>query len=297
MALLRNLRNLLQEGVSGECLRSVCKTLSSRDQVLKSKQMPYRFLSAYRSIMGEEARGGYGKGYAPPVMVDGIKSPVEDVQLVLGALEEAIKYSVENLPMFNGEKVLVATDVSGSMITKVSDKSAITLFDIGAMFAMIAAKACDGGVAGMFGDSFKILDTKDVGILESVQDIYSREGEVGYSTNGWKVIDYAHKMGRQFDRIMIFTDCIMYNTGDQSRYGRATGRDMATFNERWQTYRSLSPDAKLYLFDLSGYGQSPVRVGDNGVYHISGFSDRVFDILHRIEIGEGALDEINAIVI
>jgi len=96
---------------------------------------------------------------------------------------------------------------------------------------------------------------------------------------------------------MIFTDCQMYNTGDQSRYGRATGRDMATFNERWQTYKSLSPDAKLYLFDLSGYGQSPVRVGSNNVYHISGFSDRVFDILHRIELGEGALDEINAITI
>ena len=52
MALLRNLRNLLQEGVSGECLHIVCKTLSDRGQVLKSKQMPYRFLSAYRSLMG-----------------------------------------------------------------------------------------------------------------------------------------------------------------------------------------------------------------------------------------------------
>jgi len=298
MALLRNLRNLLQEGVSGECLRLVCKTLSDRTQVLKSKQLPYRFLSAYRSLMCESGGNSYGRSYAAPGIIKGLMSPVEDVQMVLDTLETAIRYSVENLPMFNGEKVLVATDVSGSMITPVSAKSAITMFDIGAMFAMIAAKACEGGEAGMFGNDFKTLDTDNVGILKSVQDIYEREGEVGYGTNGWKVLDYAHNAGRKFDRIMIFTDTQMYGVSDNRRnYSGVGNRDMMTFNERWQTYRSLSPNAKLYLFDLSGYGQSPVRVGNNGVSHISGFSDKVFDILHRIEKGEGALDEINAIVL
>jgi 60 kDa SS-A/Ro ribonucleoprotein len=299
MALLRNIRNLLQEGVSGECLCLVCQTLSNRDQVLKSKQMPYRFLSAYRSIVcGDSDVNQSSRGYSAPVIIGGLKSPVEDVQRVLDSLETAIGYSVENLPMFNGEKVLVATDVSGSMITNISPKSMITLFDIGAMFAMIATKACDGGEAGMFGNDFKILDTKNVGILESVQDIYQREGEVGYSTNGWKVLDYAHKTDRKFDRIMIFTDCQMYDIEGQENAGYSRSRRGSfTFNERWQTYRSLNPDAKLYLFDLSGYGQSPVRVGNNGVFHISGFSDRVFDILHRIELGEGALEEIDAIMI
>ena len=290
MSLLRNLRNLLEVGVSGECLRLVCQTLSDRNQVLKSKQMPYRFLSAYRSLM---CKAG---GYAAPGLIEGLASSNEDAQRVLHALEIAIQYSVENLPMFNGEKVLVATDVSGSMIHPISANSAITLFDIGAMFAMIASKACEGGQAGMFGNDFKILDTKNEGILESVQEIYRREGEVGYSTNGWKVIDYARKTDIKFDRIMIFTDCQMYDSEGRQNTHR-NNRDAMSFNERWQTYRSINPDAKLYLFDLAGYGQSPVRVGSNGVYHIAGYSDKVFDILDRIEKGEGALDEINAIVI
>jgi hypothetical protein len=285
MALLRNLRNMLQEGISEECIRLVCKTLSDKDQVLKSKQMPYRFLSAYRSLMAEENTSHFSRGCTAPGLVKGLMSPVEHANMVIDALETAIKYSVENLPMFNGEKVLVVTDVSGSMITPISPNSKVTMFDIGAMFAMIAAKACDLGVAGMFGDRFSTLNVNLMGILESVQDIYNREGEVGYSTNGWKVLEYAHKQNLCFDRIMIFTDCEMYGT---SRRGD-------DFNERWQTYRSINPNAKLYLFNLAGYGTSPVRVGDNGVYHIAGYSDKVFDIIHRIELGESALDEINAI--
>jgi hypothetical protein len=65
----------------------------------------------------------------------------------------------------------------------------------------------------------------------------------------------------------------------------------------WKRYRKINPNAKLYLFDLAGYGQTPVKVRDNGVHVIAGWSDRVFDILHRIENKQGALDEINSIEI
>lgn len=294
MALLRNLRNILQEGVSSEHLQIACNTIADKNQVLKSKQMPYRFLSAYRSLMSDPARNTYSGRYAAPVMSKDISASAKNVHMVLDALEVAIRYSVENMPNFNGEKVLVATDVSGSMITALNAKTAITMFDIGAMFAMIAAKACEGGEAGMFGNEFQTLNIKDKGILESVQHIYNLEGKVGYGTEGWKVLDYAHKSAKYFDRIMIFTDCQMYTVEDDS-YGR--NRKTHTFNERWQTYRSINPNAKLYLFDLAGYGQSPVRVGNNGIYHISGWSDKVFDIIKRIELGEGALDEINAITL
>jgi hypothetical protein len=53
----------------------------------------------------------------------------------------------------------------------------------------------------------------------------------------------------------------------------------------------------LYLFDLAGYGQLPMRLAEPDVYLIAGWSDRVFDVLSAIDKGEDALDVINSIEI
>ena len=50
MALMRNLRNMLQAGVSLPEMQKVEKRLSDAEQVVKSKQLPFRYLSAYREI-------------------------------------------------------------------------------------------------------------------------------------------------------------------------------------------------------------------------------------------------------
>ena len=57
----------------------------------------------------------------------------------------------------------------------------------------------------------------------------------------------------------------------------------------------MAPNAKLYLFDLAGYGQLPMRLAEPDVYLIAGWSDRVFDILYAIDKGEDALSVINKI--
>ena len=50
MALLRNLRNILLAGVDEEHLDIVCDRLSSEHEVLTSKQLPFRSLSAYLTL-------------------------------------------------------------------------------------------------------------------------------------------------------------------------------------------------------------------------------------------------------
>ena len=54
MAMLRNLRNLLNVGVDNETLNIVQNKIASQDAVLHSKQLPYRFLSAFREIKNVE---------------------------------------------------------------------------------------------------------------------------------------------------------------------------------------------------------------------------------------------------
>jgi 60 kDa SS-A/Ro ribonucleoprotein len=50
MAMLRNLRNIIEANVSQEAIEKVCATLSNARAVANSKQFPFRFLSAYREL-------------------------------------------------------------------------------------------------------------------------------------------------------------------------------------------------------------------------------------------------------
>lgn len=278
MALMRNIRNFLKEGVSTRHIDMVCDTIADKDKVLKSKQLPFRYLAAYRSLIGTNF--GWRSQDIPDFVSN---SPY--LGRLLDSLETAISYSVDSLPIFQ-DNVLVATDVSGSMIQPVSPRSSVQMFDIGALLCMIAKKACKNSTAGMFGSDFKVLKMASGQILNNVQDIYNREGEVGYSTNGYKVLEWALGHNQGFDRIMMFTDCQLYNSNN----------DEVGINTNWKKYRAKYPSAKLYLFDLQGYGAGvPVQMYDNGVHLISGWSDKVFDILHRIEQGQSAVDEINSI--
>ena len=86
---------------------------------------------------------------------------------------------------------------------------------------------------------------------------------------------------------MMFTDCQMWNSNGGS-----------PINQVWKEYLKIAPNAKLYLFDLLGYGNTPINVVENrSVYLIAGWSDKVFDVLSAIDMGESALDLIHKIEI
>ena len=207
---------------------------------------------------------------------------------VLSALEEAADVSVANLDGFGlGTNVLVASDVSGSMMSPVSPKSSIEYYDIGILLGMLLKSRCASVVSGMFGDTWKVLDLPQKSVLSNTVQMRMREGEVGYSTNGHKVIDWLAENGIRMDKVMIFTDCQMW---DSSFSGQS-------LEKSWDRYKKICPEARLYLFDLAGYGAAPVRLPGRDVTLIAGWSDRVFDVLAAIEHGEDALSEINSIII
>ena len=91
------------------------------------------------------------------------------------------------------------------------------------------------------------------------------------------------------DKVMLFTDCQLWDST-----GFPCDRHLA---KSWDEYKKLAPDARLYLFDLAGYGQSPVSMERDDVYCIAGWSDKVFHILAALESGKNAIDEIRRIVV
>ena len=264
-ALMRNLRNLLQADVSFSDLQLVADRLSDAVQVAKSKQLPFRYLSAYREV--EQVNS-------------------TSTSALMSALETAVRHSAANIESFDeNTRVLIASDVSGSMWTKVSAKSAVRLFDIGLLLSMLFKSRCKQVIAGIFGDSWKVVNMPADNVLMATRQLERLGNTVGFSTNGYKVVDWLIEQEQVMDKVMMFTDMQMWDS---------TGRD-STFEKSWRRYKQMAPLAKLYLFDLAGYGQLPLRLAEPDVYLISSWSDRVFDVLSAIDKGGDALSVINGI--
>ncbi|HEY3405140.1 MAG TPA: TROVE domain-containing protein [Ohtaekwangia sp.] len=263
MALLRNLRNILEAEVSAEVIERVCVQLAAPEPVAKSKQLPFRFLAAYREIRDLQC------GYIP---------------MVLDALEDAVAQSACNIRGFaKNTSVVIACDVSGSMQKSISAKSKIMNYDIGLMLGMLLQSRCQNVQTGMFGDTWKIINVSRKNILANVQEFYKREGEVGYATNGYLVLYDLIARKKAVDKIMMFTDCQLWNSNGAQR----------SITSLWKQYKMIAPQARLYLFDLAGYGNTPLDVREDDVCLIAGWSDKIFDVLAALEEGADALAKID----
>lgn len=259
MALLRNLRNLLEAEVSGEHILKVGQKLASEKAVENSRQLPFRFLAAYRELSN---------------------TPSLYATMLMTALEKAVQVSARNIKGFErSARILIACDVSGSMQYPISPKSKILRYDIGLMLGMLLKSRCEKVMTGIFGDRWKVINLPDTGVLTGVDAFYKREGEVGYSTNGYLVIKDLITRRAEMDKVMMFTDCQLWNSN-----GSLQMEDM------WKEYKKICPKAKLYLFDLSGYGNTPLDITREDVHLIAGWSDKIFDILAAIDKGGDALE-------
>lgn len=107
MALLRNLRNFDAASISAEARQSVVRRLQDPLEVMKSRQFPMRFLSAWKAVQSMH--------WGP-------------------ALEDAVTLSCSNIPEFKGQ-TLVMLDVSGSMADRMSAKSDLQRYEAAAVFA------------------------------------------------------------------------------------------------------------------------------------------------------------------
>ena len=266
MATLRNLRNILQAGVSIKHLEKVSSYIASKEAVEKSKQLPFRFLSAYREL--KEVSSPYTSS-------------------ILEALEGAIKHSSSNIKGFDLDTtIVIACDMSSSMENPLSERSKIKYFEIGLVLGMLLQSKCKSVISSIFGEDFKVVQLPRTNILSNADGLARRIGEVGHSTNGYKTLDYLTNNRIKADKIMIFTDLQMWDS-NQNYYGY--NDSSRTFQSAWKDYKQIFPESKLYLFDLAGYGNTPLDVSNKDVSLIAGWSDKIFDCLSAIENGEKIL--------
>ncbi|HEY4288158.1 MAG TPA: TROVE domain-containing protein [Puia sp.] len=122
MALLRNLRNILEAEVSKDHIEKIGVFLSDEQSVRYSRQLPFRYLAAYREL--KTVQSGY-RGH------------------LMDVLEKALQKSIATMPAFSFDsRIVIACDVSGSMQKPVSAKSKVLLYDIGLLMGMMLQSRC-----------------------------------------------------------------------------------------------------------------------------------------------------------
>ena len=265
MALMRNLRNILEAHVDEQTLMDVAERIANPQEVARAKQFPFRYLAAYKEL---------------------VNVPSANTPLLLDALENAASVSADGIVGFSPEsRVMIACDMSGSMRHPVSTNSKIMYYEVGNMLAMLLQNRCKKVISGIFADSWKVVNHPHTPILGNTCSISSRIGELGYGTYGAKPLEWLLKENVVVDKVIFFTDCQFWGESDFGKY----------FLKVWNEYKSISPNAKLYLFDLAGYGHLPIEFPREDVVLVAGWSDRIFDMLAAVENGSDVIEEIKKI--
>lgn len=191
MALLRNLRNFQEAGISNQAVAAVNAKLSDPTAAAKSRQFPFRFWSAYKNARGTQWAH---------------------------ALETGLDLVTQNIPELPG-KTAVLIDTSGSMSNNMSGKSTIRMDEAAALFGSAVAVRNPGRVAlYMYASNIAPVRSSEVqkgeSVLRLTEEVTRRNGEVGYGTETAKAVAHAVREVNP-DRIMIFTDGQSWGT-----YGR-----------------------------------------------------------------------------
>lgn len=257
MAKLRNLRNVANSDAD---LDAVLSHLTNEKAIRGSKQFPFRFFSAWK-------------------MMEGVTDPFK-AEKIRRALETAMELSIKNIPHVAGN-TLISADVSGSMQAPISERSKVERIDISVLMAAMAGGFSDTGISSVFGTEFVIVPR--IGKIIADADKMRNTSTNGMSTNGYKVLEYLNENKIKVDRVMIFTDCQLWDSdaSQPSSWGRAY--EHQSLYKQYLKYKQINPSMKLYLFDLAGYGTVQIPDNEPNVITIGGWSDRVFDFIKIFE--------------
>lgn len=177
MALLRNLRNFDQAGVSDEVAQTVAARLANAEQVARSRQFPFRFLSAYEQA--PSLRWGH-------------------------ALDQALQASLANLPAMPGRS-LILVDTSASMTSVgISARSKVTPLKAAAVFGVaLAARGERVDLCGFADGVFRHPVAKGASVIREIDRFVSRSGEVGHGT---RIGESLRATYASHDRVFLISD-------------------------------------------------------------------------------------------
>lgn len=276
MALLRNLRNFAKNNVSPATVKAVCDRLTDPEQVKRSKQLPFRFFSAYKQLNAMLGQESYWSDI--PVITDPKESGI--INQFRDAVEEAFDVACAKNVEMPGVTAIFS-DHSGSMDSPISEKSTVSQKDIALTLHSMADKANPSNVGMIFGDKAAQVDSKGLSAMRFIEAMRNRN--VGWSTNAHLCFRALLKSKVKVDRIILLSDMQCYN----SRNGWSGAGDVDGVFAKYQ--KEVNSNCFLHSVDLAGYGTSVSPLNQKNVCLYAGWTDKFMDLMDYAERGVGSM--------
>jgi hypothetical protein len=243
MALVRNLRNFDEAGVSDQAAAKVAERLADAEQVRRSRMFPFRFLSAYRAAPSLR--------WAWP-------------------LEQALNHSLANVPALPG-RTLVLVDRSPSMwMQTFSERSSMPWADAAAVFgAAIALRAGDADLVEFGIENGPVHFRRGESVLKIVERFRRLNG------TDIPAAVAAHLAGH--DRVVIVTDEQTrpgWLPSNGQHYGGGPARPIDDL---------IPQGTPLYMWNFGGYKAGAAPSGDGNRHTLGGLSDAAFRLIPLLE--------------
>ena len=184
MALVRNLRNFDQAGITETAVESVIAKITDPAEVAKARLFPYQVWAAYKNAPSDNWKRALGR---------------------------TLEQTVANIPDLDG--TLVVIDTSGSMQAPVSRRSTMSRVEAAAVMAMATTKRASDVDVVIYGQTnAAVRGLHGASVLAGVDQVVRSVGSVGHATYGHTAIARRYDP-RRHRRAVIFTDDQQHDSG------------------------------------------------------------------------------------
>ena len=258
MALLRNLNNIIKAKPNN--YNKVLETLINENLILKNKVLPFRYYSAYVSLKNNNL----------------------STSSIFDALEKAVKISMKNVEQIKGT-TLLAVDVSGSMMQKISRRSEISCCDIARILCAMANYVCENSIVVSFDNNlYKHSLATTNGILLNADSIDFSGG----GTYCQLPLEYLLDEKIKVDRIIMLSDNMCNHSYTSGHLWEKRTPTQKLFNDY---LNKINPNAFFHMIDIVGYGTSEVNINSDKVDFISGWNENILGYINTYEKGINTL--------
>lgn len=312
MNLIRNLRNIILYAPNK--VDDVCAQLRIKEKIINSRLLPFRFATAYREIENMKYENPTPSSeivFESERAANNItKERFDECKTkVLDAIEDAIQYSVANIPELEGN-VAILIDHSGSVRgdnwgdSRVSAFSKTNTAMIGNLFGSMMAYRQNNVYVGLFGD--KLVDVpidRTMKLLDFNNFSYDEGAKCGGGTETgiYTFMRTCVREEKKVDNVVVFSDC-QIGSGERDKFTPWYGTDRDDrgkhFYQLFRDFQKINPKCKWIVVNLRQSGGTTVFNEKARILNIAGWSDKIFDIINTQSKGwKGIIKEIESIEI
>lgn len=289
--LLRNLRNIIL--YAPDCVDDAIAQLTTKNKVLNSRLLPFRFATAYEEI----EKMTYNNSSKTPSTSIAFESDIDSIKVsrsefesiktkVLDAIETALEYSCENIPELEGNTAILVDD-SGSMRGDSGGSSRVSAFSmtntsmIGHLFASMFAWKQKDVYVGLFGDRLiPVRVDRSKRMLDFNKWSYAEGARCGGCTEAgiYEFLRTCIKEKKHVDNVIVFSDC-QIGSGAETNWYQKTTSDSIDFQSLFKEFKKVNPMCNFVVCNLTQVKGNSVFNKSQRILNIAGWSDKIFDLI------------------